>query len=191
MEERFQGPAELGAPDDRMPEPATPLRPFDGPPSGRSGFVVKYGKFLVVGLTGFFVNLVVFTLVLDAISPGPSSGFFASITHLLTQTTSNPADSLVASAVAFVIATLWNFTLNNAWTFRTRLRRRHSLGYRLAFYFGVSLGSLAINEVVLFLSSTTLPPLYGQAVGIVAGSLVGFAGNARITFAEVEAVEPN
>ncbi len=174
-----------------MTEPTIPPRPPEGPGSGRSGFVVKYGKFLIVGLTGFVVNLVVFTLVLDAIAPGPSSGFIASITHLLTQTTSNPADSLIASAAAFVVATLWNFTLNNAWTFRTRLRRRHSLSYRLAFYFGVSLGSLAINELVLFLSSTTLPPLYGQAIGIVAGSMVGFVGNARITFAEVEAVEPD
>jgi putative flippase GtrA len=152
---------------------------------------VKYGKFLVVGLTGFVVNLIIFTLVLDAISPGPSPGFFESIAHFLSETSPNPIDSLIASAVAFVVATFWNFTLNNAWTFRTRLRRRHSLGYRLALYFAVSMGSLAINEIVLALSSTTLPPLYGQGVGIVAGSLVGFLGNARITFAEAEAVEPN
>lgn len=161
------------------------------PATGRPRFLVKYGKFLVVGLTGFVVNLIVFTIALDAISPGPSSGFFNSISHFLTQTSSNPTDSLIASAIAFVVATLWNFTLNNAWTFRTQLRRRHSLGYRLAFYYGVSLGSLAINEVVLFLSASTLPPLYGQGIGIIAGSLVGFVGNARITFAEVEAVEPD
>lgn len=174
-----------------MPEPGAAFPPREDTPLGRSRFVVKYGKFLVVGLTGFVVNLAVFTLVLDAIAPGPSSGFFESISHFLTQTSSNPVDSLIASAVAFAVATLWNFTLNNAWTFRTRLRRRHSLGYRLALYFGVSLGSLAINEIVLVLSSTTLPPLYGQGVGIIAGSLVGFLGNARITFAEAEAVEPN
>jgi putative flippase GtrA len=173
-----------------MPEPATPVPPLDGEPTRVPGFVVKYGKFLIVGLTGFFVNLVIFTLVLDAISPGPSAGFLASISHFLTQTSSNLTDTLIASAAAFVVATLWNFTLNSAWTFRTRLRRRHSMGYRLALYFGVSLASLAINELVLFLSSTTLPPLYGQGIGIIAGSLVGFTGNVRITFAELEAVEP-
>ncbi|MFZ0699845.1 MAG: GtrA family protein [Thermoplasmata archaeon] len=174
-----------------MSEPSAPIPPPEDAALGRSRFVVKYGKFLVVGLTGFVVNLIVFTLVLDAISPGPSSGFFESITHFLTETSSDPSDALIASAVAFAVATLWNFTLNNAWTFRTRLRHRHSLGYRLALYFGVSLGSLAINEIVLVLSSTTLPPLYGQGIGIIAGSLVGFVGNARFTFAEAEEVEPN
>lgn len=153
--------------------------------------VIRYGKFLIVGFTGFFVNLIIFTLVLDAILPGPSLGFFGSISHFLSQTSPNVADTLIASAVAFVVATFWNFSFNSIWTFRTRLRRRHSLGYRLALYFGVSLGSLAVNELVLFLSSTTLPPLYGQGVGVLAGSLVGFVGNARITFAEAEAVEPD
>lgn len=174
-----------------MPEPRGPNAPPGGSAAGRPPFLVRYGKFLVVGLTGFLVNLTVFTLVLTAISPGPSSGFFQSVTHFLTQTTSDPTDSLIASATAFVLATLWNFGLNNVWTFRTHLPRRHSLGYRLALYFGVSLGSLAINEIVLVVSSTTLPPLYGQGVGIIAGSIVGFVGNARITFAEAESVEPS
>lgn len=174
-----------------MTEPEMPPSPLPDEPRGRPAVVMKYGKFLVVGLTGFFVNLVIFTLALDAISPGRSSDFFASITHFLTQTSSSLVDTLIASAVAFVGATFWNFALNSAWTFRTRLRRRYSLSYRLALYFGVSLGSLAVNELVLFLSSTTLPPLYGQGIGVAAGSLVGFAGNARITFAEAEAVEPD
>lgn len=175
----------------QMAEPIAAHSPPEAAPPGRSRFLVKYGKFLLVGLTGVVVNLVVFTLVLDAIAPGPSAGFFQSITHFLTQTTPNPTDSLIASVIAFVVATFWNFGLNNAWTFRTHQRRRHPLGYRLALYFGVSLGSLAINEVVLLVTSTTLPPLFGQGIGIIAGSVVGFLGNVRITFAEAEAVESN
>lgn len=174
-----------------MPEPQATAPSPEMAPGGRPHFLVKYGKFLVVGLTGFLVNLLVFTIVLDAINPGPSSGFFDSIVHFLTETAPNLTDLLIASAIAFGVATLWNFTLNNAWTFRTHLRHRHSLGYRLALYFGVSLGSLAINEIVLLLTSSALPPLYGQGIGVIAGSVVGFVGNARITFAEAEATEPN
>jgi len=44
--------------------------------------------------------------------------------------------------------------------------------------------------VVLFVMGLFLPPLFGQGVGIVAGSVVGFAGNYRVTFAEA-ALEPS
>lgn len=190
VEGRFQGAGVLATADPPMTELPTSTPPAGPTPTARTGFLVKYGKFLVVGLTGVVVNLLIFTLVLEALAPGSTPGFLASITHLLTQTSSNPAYTLIASAIAFVGATFWNFALNNAWTFRTHLPRRHALGYRLALYFVVSLGSLAVNELILFLTSSTLPPLYGQGIGIIAGSIVGFAGNARITFAEAEAVRP-
>jgi putative flippase GtrA len=158
------------------------VAPEGAPP--RPHFLTRYGKFLAVGLTGVVVNLLVFAYTLDAISPSPTFNLVKSLLHAAFNRGGNPVDFLIASAVAFVVATLWNFSLNNLWTFRTRVGHRHSTRRRLGLYYGVSLGSLAINEVVLFALSFFVPPLLGQAVGIVAGSVAGFAGNYRITFAE-------
>lgn len=153
-----------------------------GAPTG----LVRYGKFLLVGLTGVVVNLVVFILAVDAISHTPVSNFYSSVLHFASKTAPNPLLYLVGSAVAFAVATLWNFALNSLWTFRTDADRKYSPTRRLGLYFGVSLGSLTVNEVVLLATQTVLPPLIGQGFGIVAGSVVGFVGNNRYTFAEVE-----
>jgi putative flippase GtrA len=151
---------------------------------GRLPFLAKYGKFALVGLTGVVVNLIVFTTALDAISPRPTFNLFANLLKFASTPSSNPFDNLVASAVAFAAATLWNFVLNNLWTFRAKVGHRYGLPHRLGLYYGVSLGSLAVNEAVLFVASLYLPPLLGQLIGIAAGSVVGFAGNYRYTFAE-------
>jgi putative flippase GtrA len=146
--------------------------------------LVRDGKFLLVGLTGVVVNLGAFVLTVDSISHAPLSNFVSSILHFASKTAPNPLLYLMASAVAFGAATLWNFTLNSLWTFRTAAAHRHSPTRRLELYFGVSLGSLTVNEVLLFASEAVLPPLFGQAIGIIAGSMVGFIGNSRYTFAE-------
>jgi len=154
------------------------------PAGGRTPFLAKYGQFVLVGLTGVVVNLIVFTLVLDLLSPSPTFNVVHSLLRSASVTSNNAVDNFVASAAAFAVATLWNFVLNNLWTFRTTRGHRHRLGSRIGLYYGVSLGSLAVNEVVLFALSYSVPPLFGQAIGIVAGSVVGFAGNYRVTFAE-------
>jgi putative flippase GtrA len=164
------------------------------PPQGpaQPHFLAKYGRFLLVGLTGVVINLIVFAYTLDAISPSPTFDLLQDLLHSAFTRGGNPVDILIASAVAFVVATLWNFVLNNVWTFRTTVGHKHPVHRRLGLYYGVSLGSLAVNEVVLFVLSYILPPLVGQAIGIIAGSAVGFAGNYRITFEEVspEAAPP-
>lgn len=161
------------------------------PPSGRgrrdprtSVLVTRYGKFLVVGFTGVFVNLVVFVVTVDALSGTPLSNFYASALQFASKTATNPVQYFVGSAVAFGVATCWNYALNSVWTFRTTGDRKYSLRARLGLYFGVSLGSLSVNEVVLLGTETVLPPLIGQGIGIIAGSVVGFLGNNRYTFAE-------
>ena len=146
--------------------------------------MTKYGKFVVVGLTGVAVNLVVFALTLDALSPSPTFDLYTSLLHSASIVSSNALDDFVASAVAFVVATLWNFAWNNVWTFRSRIGHRHPVGIRVGLYYGVSLGSLTVNEIVLFVVSLAFPPLYGQALGIALGSVIGFVGNHRYTFAE-------
>jgi putative flippase GtrA len=147
-------------------------------------FLAKFGKFAVVGVTGVVVNLIVFATTLDAISPRPTFDLYANLVRFASSPSSNPLDNFIASAVAFLVATLWNFTLNNLWTFRAKVAHRFGLAHRLGLYYGVSLGSLAVNEAVLFVASFYLPPLLGQLIGIVAGSVIGFAGNYRFTFAE-------
>jgi len=158
--------------------------------SARQGYrsvgIVTYGKFLVVGLSGVIVNLAVFVLTVDSISRTPPSNFYASLLHFASRTAANPVLYFIGSAVAFAVATLWNFTLNSLWTFRTDVGHRHSTTRRLGLYFGVSLGSLAVNEAVLLATEAFIPPLIGQGFGIIAGSVVGFLGNSRFTFAELE-----
>ncbi len=159
---------------------------FEGerPQGRRTPLLARYGKFLLVGLTGVVVNLAVFALALDAISPHPTFDLYANLRRLASTGSSGLEANLAASAVAFAVATLWNFTFNNLWTFRTAVGHRHPLGPRVGLYYGVSLGSLGVNEGVLAVASLVLAPLWGQGIGILAGSIVGFVGNRQITFAE-------
>jgi len=150
----------------------------------RSWGIVTYGKFLIVGLTGVVVNLGVFVLTVDSISGTPLSNFFSSLLHFASKTASNPVLYFIGSAVAFAVATLWNFALNSLWTFRSEVGHRHPPTRRLGLYFGVSLGSLGVNEAILLATEAIIPPLIAQGIGIIAGSVVGFVGNSRLTFAE-------
>lgn len=152
--------------------------------AGPLPFLAKFGKFAAVGLTGVVVNLIVFATALDAISPSPTFNLYRSLIKFASTPSSNPLDNLAASAVAFLVATLWNFTLNNLWTFRSKAGHRFRLAHRLGLYYGVSVGSLAVNEAILFVASFYFPPLWGQLIGVAAGSVVGFAGNYRFTFAK-------
>ena len=147
----------------------------------------RYAKFLLVGFTGVFVNIAVFVVTVDTLSGTPFTNFYASVLHFATKSAANPTLDLIGSAVAFGVATLWNFALNSVWTFRTEADRKHSPTRRLGLYFAVSLGSLAVNEVVLLTTESLISPLFGQGLGIIAGSVVGFLGNSRYTFAESQA----
>ena len=170
-------------PSDPTSEHSTPESPLTG---RRAEGAVAYGKFLIVGLTGVIINLVVFVVTVDGLSGTPLTNFYASALHFASKTAANPFLYFVGSAVAFVVATLWNFALNSLWTFRTDIGHRYSPSRRLGLYFGVSLGSLAVNEAVLLATESLIPPLFGQGFGIIAGSVVGFLGNSRFTFAEIE-----
>ena len=158
--------------------------PEEAAGSGSLPFLARYGRFLVVGLTGVVVNLIVFAVVLDLSSPTPASDLFRSLFRSSSFTSARTLDELLASVTAFAVATLWNFAWNNAWTFRSKVGHRYPTYRRLGLYYGVSLGSLAVNEVVLLGTLSLLLPLYGQALGILLGSVVGFVGNQRLTFAE-------
>lgn len=174
------GDADPSAMVTSQPEPEAAL------PHRRASGILTYGKFLIVGLTGVVVNLAVFVVTVDAIARTPVTNFYSSFLHFASKTAANPVLYFIGSAVAFAVATFWNFALNSLWTFRTEVGHRHSRSRRLGLYFGVSLGSLAINEAVLFVAEAAIPPLFAQGLGIIAGSVVGFVGNSRWTFAEAE-----
>ncbi len=161
--------------------------PSDGPSPVREApgrrVLPQYGQFLLVGLTGVVVNLIVFSLALGALTGRPTLDLAGSLTFTSTHAGVDVRATLLASVIAFAVATAWNFVLNNAWTFRTRGTHQHGTRARLGLYYVVSLGSLGINELVLYLLVFLVPPLWGQGAGIVAGSVVGFFGNRRVTFA--------
>ena len=70
-------------------------------------------RFGVVGLTGVVINLVV-TVICNKIGPDEDHVFVG-----LPFTDFNVRWYHVFSTIAFLIANLWNFQLNRAWTFRT------------------------------------------------------------------------
>jgi putative flippase GtrA len=167
-----------------MTVPAITASPSQDSAASRKA-IPQFGQFVLVGLSGVGVNLVVFSLVLAALTGSFSLRSASGFTDLLTRAPVGLGATLAASVVAFAVATLWNFTFNSLWTFRSRRGHRHGQGRRLALYYGVSLGSLGVNEVVLYALYFAIAPLFAQGVGIVAGSLVGFVGNRRFTFEEL------
>jgi putative flippase GtrA len=70
-------------------------------------------RFGVVGLSGVFVNLLA-TIICNKIGPDEYGVFLG-----LPLTDFNVRWYHVFSTVAFLIANLWNFQLNRAWTFRS------------------------------------------------------------------------
>jgi putative flippase GtrA len=118
-------------------------------------------KFLTVGATGVVVNLIVFTLAREMFGPGKWL-------------------ELLASAIAFCVATAWNFAWNYAWTFRdlhTRSMLKHGIGFAAA-----SVAALSANLVVLYFLADTLSPTVAQFLGILAGTGFGFTLNRGLNF---------
>lgn len=123
---------------------------------------LRIPPFLVVGVSGVFVNLCVFTLL------GLRLG-------------SAPAALYLASAGAFAVALGWNFLWNRAWAFAGRGGR--SMAYHFAVYGGIQVGVLALNLLVLGAAvALGASSLEGQLLGIVVGSALGYGANFRWNF---------
>ncbi|HTW39968.1 MAG TPA: GtrA family protein [Thermoplasmata archaeon] len=119
------------------------------------------GKYLTVGGSGIVVNLLAFSAARDALG-------------------SSAAWALVASTIAFAVATGWNFTWNYLWTFHGHHSRSvvaHGLGFAAA-----SLAALAINLAVLYLLVSHVDALVAQFCGIVSGTAVSFSLNRWVNF---------
>lgn len=118
-------------------------------------------KFCIVGATGVGVNLAAFSALL-------AWG-------------SNP---YVASPLAVEVSILWNFLLNNAWTFRYRPKAEH-IGVRGLKFNAISLASLAVTFgtfVTLSKLFPELPLLADQLAAIVPTTAINYFLNSYWTF---------
>jgi putative flippase GtrA len=124
--------------------------------------LVRLPAFVIVGVSGVFVNLCIFTLF----------GIHFGTTTLLT---------LLGSVASFGGALGWNFLWNRAWAFEGRGER--SAAYHLALYGVIQASALGVNLIVLALGVTLgVGALESQLIGVLLGSGLGFAANMRFNF---------
>jgi dolichol-phosphate mannosyltransferase len=118
-------------------------------------------KFCIVGATGVVVNLAAF------------AGLLASGTH-----------PYVASPVAVELSILWNFLLNNAWTFRLRPKDAR-IGMRGLKFNMISFASLAVTFGTFVILSKVFPQLplqVDQLAAIVPTTAINYFLNSYWTF---------
>ena len=121
---------------------------------------VQLGKFLLVGFSGYVVNLVVFTFSLKVLG----------VHHI------------AAATIAFAVAVMNNFWWNRHWTFAAR--EGHA-GFQAARFFTVSVVAFLIQLAILELLVTgpDLPKVLAQAISLVLATPVNFVGNKLWSFA--------
>jgi putative flippase GtrA len=114
---------------------------------------MQLAKFATVGASGYAVNLVVYTLLLER------AGF-----HYIP-----------AAIGSFLVAVTNNYTWNRLWTFH---RHRGHFGFQGARFLVVSLLALAANLVCLqVLVALGVGKIVAQAIAIVLVTPVNFVGN--------------
>ena len=118
-------------------------------------------KFCVVGLSGVFVNLGIFSLLI----------YYG-------------LNKYIASPIAIEVSLLSNFVLNNAWTFHGRnLRDKfHIKGLKFNFVALVALGVCYLVFVLLSIRFPDVAPQYHQAIGIIPATFVNYFFNTYWTF---------
>jgi dolichol-phosphate mannosyltransferase len=136
-------------------------------PAGRllaPAFTSRFLRFSLVGGSGVFVNSAVFlALLLAGLGPLP------------------------AAAVSAETALLWNFALNDRWTWgRSTIR----WPVRLGRYHVVGIIGIAVNLGVLALLVPSMPALPANLLGILAAVVWGFLANDRWTWATVGEPRP-
>jgi putative flippase GtrA len=120
---------------------------------------VQLGKVLLVGLSGYVVNLAIFTLSLELLG----------VHHI------------AAATIAFGVAVMNNFWWNRHWTFAAG--GGHA-GFQAARFFTVSVLAFLIQVALLELLITAggLPKVAAQALSLVLATPVNFIGNKLWSF---------
>jgi dolichol-phosphate mannosyltransferase len=122
-------------------------------------------KFGLVGLSGVVVNLGVFTLLMMM-----------------------GLNRYIASPLAIEVSIIWNFLLNNYWTFRWRKTKDRVRIKGIKFNL-VSLVALAVSYSTFLLISFAypeLPPQVPQLIGVLPAMLVNYLLNSRWTFKHIQ-----
>jgi dolichol-phosphate mannosyltransferase len=130
-------------------------------------------RFAAVGFSGVFVNLGAFHLLFGVLD----------------------VRQVISTPIAIEVSILWNFVLNDAWTFRDKNENAAArYGQRMVRYNVASLVGLGIQFATsMFVTKTavrlTLPhpdvwPYVGQLVGIGFGMVSNFLGNFFWTWAQ-------
>jgi len=119
---------------------------------------VQLGKFLVVGASGYIVNLVVFSLLIHG----------AGVHYL------------AAATMSFLFAVTNNYVWNRLWTFRGQ---RGNVAYQGMRFFVVALVSLVANLLILqALIGFGMSKVRAQAIAIVLVMPLNFLGNKLWSF---------
>jgi len=120
---------------------------------------VQLGKFLLVGLSGYAVNLAVFTFSLKVLG----------VHHI------------AAATIAFGVAVTNNFWWNRHWTFAAR--DGHA-GFQAARFFAISVVAFLIQVTILeiLVTGPELPKVLAQAISLVLATPVNFIGNKLWSF---------
>jgi len=118
-------------------------------------------RFALVGASGTIVNLGIFSAALHA-----------------------NLNKYIASPVAVEVSIIWNFLLNNYWTFKER-RTRDRVRIKGLKYNLVSIASIGVSFATFTAMTLFVPrasPLFDQFVGIVPAVLVNYFLNSYWTF---------
>jgi putative flippase GtrA len=120
---------------------------------------VQLAKFCAVGLSGYAVNLAVFTFSLKVLG----------VHHI------------AAATIAFGVAVMNNFWWNRHWTFSAR--DGHA-GFQAARFFIISAGAFLIQVTMLeiLISVAGLPKVASQAISLIAATPFNFIGNKMWSF---------
>jgi putative flippase GtrA len=125
---------------------------------------LQLGKFCCVGASGYVVNLVVYSALLDV----------ADLHYR------------VAATCSFLVAASWNYALNRLWTFRNQ---RGHFGYQGLRFFAVSalvyVGNLLL--LTLLVEVGGLGKIVAQAIAIVLVTPLNFLGNKLWSFRRTHA----
>ena len=117
-------------------------------------------RFGLVGASGYFVNLAVFTFLVHGVD----------------------VNFRLAATGAFLVAVANNFFWNRHWTFRAR--EGHA-GFQAARFLTVSVIAFAFNLLILeiLVAGFGAPEVPSQAIAIVAATPLSFLGNKLWSFA--------
>jgi len=120
---------------------------------------LQLAKFLLVGLSGYVVNLIVFTFSLEVLS----------VHHI------------AAATIAFAVAVSNNFWWNRHWTFAAR--SGHA-GFQAARFFAVSVCAFLIQVAMLelLITEADMRKVLAQAISLAAATPVNFVGNKLWSF---------